>query len=323
MSMSNFPNGFKDGITINNVPLTLTNPGEVFFVSNADVLLDKNQSVAGVDQAGGGTFQRPFRTIDFANGQCTADRGDIIFAMPGHVETIDAAAALDLDIAGVSVIGIGRGTKQPRLDFTDAAGTVEVNADNITIHNINFHANVPAISPGLSILTLATDTVVQNCTFDVETTTTDEFAISINLGVGCDRTIIENCIIDQGLGDAAHAIKLVGATAGCTIKGNRIVGDYSVANIGGITTLSTEVYIEDNFLMQGGTANLNAQPVIEMLTGTTGIVRNNDIVCDVATFAAMTVADTMSFLNNQRTDDIDAAKVSTTISASVTVSADA
>ena len=270
-----------------------------------------------------GTYQKPFSTLDFAVGRCTANRGDVIYLKPGHTETIGAAAAVDLDVAGITVIGLGTGTDQARLDFTATAGTVEVNADNISIYNVNFHANISAVVIGLSILTLATDTIVKGCTFDVETTTTDEFLISVNLGVGCDRTILDDNIIDMGLGGAAHAIKLVGATAGCDIKNNRIVGDYSVANIGGITTLSTEVYIEDNLLIQGGTGGLNAVAVISMLTGTTGVVRNNDIVCDVATFALQTVADAMSFINNQRTDDVGQAKTSTTISASVTVSADA
>ena len=129
--------------------------------------------------------------------------------------------------------------------------------------------------------------------------------------------------IEEYLEYITTGIKLVDASAGCTIRGNRIVGDYSLANIAGLTTLSTEVYIEGNMLIQGGTGGLNAVAVISMVAGTTGIVRNNDIVCDVATFALQTIANTMSFLGNQRTDDIDAAKTSTDISASVTVSADA
>lgn len=317
--MSNYPNGISN-LVLRGVPTELPHPGNVYWVNSTTVLPDKG--IGGSD-GNNGSYLQPYATIDKAVGSCKANRGDIIYVMPGHVEPITGAASLDLDVAGISVIGLGRGAKQCRLDFTATGSTVEVNADNISIVNMNFHANIPAVVIGLSILTLATDTLVKGCSFDVETTTTDEFVIAINLGVGCSRTIIEDCIMDQGLGGAAHAIKLVGATAGCTIQNNRIVGDYSVANIGGITTLSTEVYIEDNMLMQGGSGGLNAQPVIEMLTGTTGIVRNNDIVCDVATFALQTIADAMSFLNNQRTDDIGEAKVSTTIATSVTVSGDA
>lgn len=317
---SNFPLGFQNGITLRGVPVDIPVPGQVFWVDSTSTVV---KGGVGSSDGNTGTYQKPFATLDFAIGRCTANRGDVIYLKPGHTETIGAAAAVDLDVAGVTVIGLGTGTLQPRLDFTATGGTVEVNADNISIVNVNFHANVPAVVIGLSVLTLATDLLVKGCTFDVETTTTDEFVIAINVGVGCDRIIIEDNIIDMGLGGAARAIALVGATAGATIRGNRIVGDYSVANIGGDTTLSTEVYIEDNMLIQGGTGGLNAVAVIVMLTGTTGVVRNNDIVCDVATFALQTVADAMSFIRNQRTDDVGEAKTSVDISASVTVSADA
>jgi len=182
---------------------------------------------------------------------------------------------------------------------------------------------VTIVTIGLSIVAGATDTLVSGCTFDVDATGTDEFLISINLGVGCQRTIIDDCMIDMGIGGAAAGVKLVGASAGVQIKNSTIKGTYSLANISGITTLSTEVLIENNLLVQGGTGALNAVAVIVLLTGTTGIISNNDIVCDVATFALQTVADTCSFMNNQRTDDIGQAKVSAVISASVTVSADA
>lgn len=318
--MTNFPNGFQNGITIRNVPIEIPNPGQVFWVNSTTVL---PQGSAGPSNGNPGTYLKPFSTLDFAIGRCLANRGDVIYLMPGFVETIGAVAAVDLDVAGITVIGLGTGTLQARLDFTATAGTVEVNANNISIINVNFHANVPAVVVGLNILTLATDLLVSGCSFDVETTTTDEFLISVNLGVGCDRCIIEDCIIDQGLGAAVHAIKYVGATAGGTIRGCRIVGDYATANIGGITTLSTELYFEDNLLIQGTSLALNAQPVIEMLTGTGGVVRNCDILCDVATFALQTVADAMTFINNERTDDIGQAKTSAVISTSVTVSGDA
>jgi len=317
---TNFPLGFQNGITLRGAPIEIPVAGQIFWVDSTSTVVK-----GGVGSSNGnpGTYQKPFATLDFAIGQCVANRGDVIYLKPSHTETIGAAAAVDLDVAGVTVIGLGRGTDQARMDFTATAGTVEVNADNIAIVNVNFHANVPDIVIGLSILTLATDTLVKDCTFDVETTTTDEFLISANLGVGCDRTIFDGCSLDMGLGGAAAGIKLVGASAGVEIKNGTIKGDYSLANISGITTLSTEVLIDNNLLVQGGTGGLNAVAVIVLLTGTTGIVRDNYIVCDVATFALQTVADTCSFMRNQRTDDIAQANTSTDISASVTVSADA
>ena len=38
MPVSNYPNGFPQGVTIRGVPLTVTNPGRVFVVSNTTTL---------------------------------------------------------------------------------------------------------------------------------------------------------------------------------------------------------------------------------------------------------------------------------------------
>lgn len=169
MSMSNYPNGFRDGVTINNVPLTLTNPGEVFFVSNADVLLDKNQSVAGVDQAGGGTYQRPFRTLDFAVGQCTANRGDLIILAPGHEETLSSATALAMDVAGVTVLGLGVGTLRPKFILdTATTTTIAVSAANVTFKNIVFSANFADIAELFT--PTAVNLLCEDCKFTQEAT---------------------------------------------------------------------------------------------------------------------------------------------------------
>lgn len=321
MPISNFPTGFADGLNVRGLPVEIPHPGKVFWVNNSGVLPDKGVSASDGNP---GTYLKPFSSIDAAIGACTADRGDVIYVMPGHVETIDAAAAVDLDVAGVSIIGLGRGAKQARFDFTATAGTIEVNADNVSIVGMNFHANVSAVVIGLSILAGATDCLVRDCKFDVETTTTDEFLIAINVGVGCDGLIVEDCVMDMGLGGAATGIKLVGATAGVNIRRCRIVGDYSQACIAGITTLSTEVYIEDNFLANGASGNIGTVEVVEMLTGTTGVIRRNHSLCNVATIAAHYVADTMAFFENYATEDVGqaAGAVLRTGATSVTASAD-
>jgi len=288
---SNYPHGWENGVVINGVPYDKPHSGEVFWVNNSGVLATKGIGAANANK---GSYLQPFLTIDYAVGRCTANRGDVIYVMPGHSETVSGAAGIDFDVAGITVIGLGTGDKQPRIDFTATTSTVEVNADNITLQNLNFHANISGVVVGLSVLTLATDLLVSECVFDVETTTTDEFVIAINVGVGCSRLVVENCIMDMGLGGAAAAIKFVGATAGATIKNNRIVGDYSLALISGITTLSTEIYVHDNFLMNGGAGNIGTVACMVLLTGTTGAFWNNKFVTNVtAAVTAAVAADTM------------------------------
>ena len=216
---SNFPNGFANRVVIRGTPIDIPNPGEVFWVNNSSVLA---KGARGGSDGNDGTYRSPFATLDYAVGKCTADRGDVIYIMPGHLETFTAASGVDFDVAGVTVIGLGRGSKQPQFRFNDTAATMIVGANNIGLYNLRFTADLPAVVIGLSVETLTTDLVVSGCLFDVITTTTDEFVIAINFTVGNSGFLIVNTVIDQGLGGASCGIKLGGATAGGDIRGCRI-----------------------------------------------------------------------------------------------------
>ena len=77
-----------------------------------------------------------FATIDYAIGQCTATKGDIVYAMPGHTET---TATITCDVAGVSIIGLGRGSARPTVQASaGAVDTVNVTAANVYIENLKF-----------------------------------------------------------------------------------------------------------------------------------------------------------------------------------------
>ncbi len=147
---SNYPNGFSNGVTIRGVPLQQAQPGEVFYVNNSSVLA-KN-GVSGSD-GNPGTYQKPFETLDGAIGYCKAGRGDIIFVMPGHAETLSTATALNLDVAGVAIVGLGAGTSRPTFTLdTATTTTIPVSAANISVKNCIFTANFADI---VSVFTLA------------------------------------------------------------------------------------------------------------------------------------------------------------------------
>ena len=80
---------------------------------------------------------KPCATLDGAVGKCIANAGYTILLAPNHSETLTAADAVDIDVAGVTVIGLGEGSARPLFDYTDAAGEVVIGADNVRIENIN------------------------------------------------------------------------------------------------------------------------------------------------------------------------------------------
>ena len=137
MTLTAYPNG----VSSFGMPLIGSGPvlttGNVFFVSSTA----SNASNGNV----GTSPDKPFATIDYAIGKCTAGNGDYIIAMPGHVETVAAAAGLAFDVAGVSLAGIGRGSARPKVNFTATASTMTVSAANVYIENIQFVPTIDAV----------------------------------------------------------------------------------------------------------------------------------------------------------------------------------
>lgn len=151
MPASNYPNGFSNGLTIRGLPVHAAYPGKVFWVSNASTI---QQGQRGGSDGNKGTFEAPFGTLDYAVGQCTASRGDIIFIKPGHAETISSATALALDVAGIAIIGLGTGSLRPTFTLdTATTATITVSAANIAVKNCIFTANFADI---VSFFTLTT-----------------------------------------------------------------------------------------------------------------------------------------------------------------------
>jgi hypothetical protein len=259
--------------------------------------VDSGASGAG-DTAGHGRHpDSPFATLDFAVGQCTANNGDLIYLLPGHNENI-GNAQIDLDVAGISVIGLGRGADTPRFDFDHASASIDIGANGVRLQNIRLLPSVTDVLIGIDVEAGATDVVIE----DVEALPgedgagVDDFAAVVEFKAGCDRGKVKNLKVRQhasGVGYIA-GVRLKGASddieiCGCDIA---IIGAGVVAPLNGDTTLSTNLRIHDNILLT------DAEPGIEMLTGTTGVIYDNYISTDLATKAASIVCDTAYLFEN-------------------------
>ena len=235
----------------------------------------------------------PFATLDTAVAKCTANKGDVIYLMPGHSETL-GATPIDIDVAGVSVIGLGRGSARPTFIFGNAASSIDIGASGCSLSNVVLQPSVTVVSIGIDVEAAVTDTLIQ----DVEVVPgeagdgTDEFVIGIDVKAGCTRTVIRGLKyrLHASVDGAASCIKFTGASDSCEIHDCdlHVTGTAAVACINGDTTLSTRMVINNCRL------TTDAEPGIELLTGTTGIIQDCLIFADLATIDAATVADGMA-----------------------------
>jgi len=233
---SNYPNGFAGGLTVRGIPLSVTHPGEVFWVNNSAVLAE---GAVGGSNGNNGSYHRPFSTIDYAVEKCKASRGDIIMVMPGHVETVIAAAGLDLDVAGIAVVGLGSGSLRATVNFTTAVGAdMDVDAANITVVNMLFLGGFDALTGPIDVN--AADFTMLNCeTRDVTGQATNFIVTDAN----ADRFYNEGWVHRGAAAAGADvALKIVGG-ADITIIPRFIDGNFAVAAIENVTTAATNLRI--------------------------------------------------------------------------------
>ena len=128
MGLSNYPHGWSNGVVIRGVPVEIPHSGKVFWVNNATSGLPDNAKSGSNGNVG--TYLAPFSTVDYGIGRCTANRGDVIYVMPGHAETV-TTTSIAMDVAGVSIICLGQGDNRPTFTYNATGSTITVSAANM------------------------------------------------------------------------------------------------------------------------------------------------------------------------------------------------
>jgi len=279
MPMSNFPNGFANGVLIRGIPVTTAHPGRVMYVNNTTVLPDLG--IAGSD-GNPGTYLKPYKTLSYAISQCTASRGDVIFLMPGHAETISAAAGIALSKAGVCIVGIGTGTLQPTISFTATASTMTVTAANCTVYNVNFAAGIQSVVAGI-VLT-ATNFTLDTCSFTNSGTATFSFVDAISATTATTNTIagltVNNCTYNVTDTTVGHFLNTAGSVDSLTFTNNQLtmgVQNEFPCIFAATGKIFTNLYVSENKLYRNNTTNTLALFVQSSTTGNTGLIVNNKI----------------------------------------------
>lgn len=269
MKLSQYPNGFSSGLLMRNMPIYDVPPGRVFWVGNNSTKLEGEKDAADTNLNGkGGTFLQPFSTIDYAIGQCVADRGDIIYVRPGHSSTISAAAGIALDVAGVSIVGLGSGSKRASVNYTATAGTFTISAANCSIHNMLFTGDIDAVVS--MIVVSAADCLINECELrDV----TGQMTLGVLTTAAANRLRILNHKHSGATAAGTNsAIRLVGGD-GIEITASVIDGNFATGGIDVLTTATTNLYVHD--IGRFYTRNAADIFLVDTVTGSTGQIGPN------------------------------------------------
>ena len=249
---------YQSGGQFNVVDQSLTT-GNVWWVDSG--------SAQALNQAGSGyNPDYPFATVNFAITQCVANNGDVIFAMPGHIEYLGPLAAVLCNVAGIKIIGLGHGFDRPTFINIAAADTVLINCTT-WIENISFLTGIDA---SIALITVnAVDCVIKDCVFeDAISEATDWILTTPN----ASRLLVDGCNFYGASTAGTNSAIAIAGGADIEIKGCYFKGDYAVGAIDVRTAPTSRLWVHDCKIWTIDAADI---AVIDTITTSTGNIGPN------------------------------------------------
>ena len=224
-------------------------------------------SGSGADTNSGTAPDQAFATLDYSIAQATANNGDVIYVLPGHTENLAAASAVDIDVAGLTIIGLGHGASRPTFTATAVAGDFKLAAASTVVKNILFLGGIDATTGIIEIS--ANDCILEECEYrDSTGQATDVLMITAN----SDRVTVRGCKFNLSGAAGPNTAIASDSADDLHIHNCYFYGDFILGAIQFRTTLSLRCNIHDCFIWTEGAEDLC---ILDTITGTTGVIGPN------------------------------------------------
>jgi len=248
-------------LTLGNQSL-VTNKGSIFFVnSNASNANDSNS---------GKSWSSPLATLDGAINKCTANNGDMILLAPGHSETYSTTGAKAIfDVAGITVVSVGKGDNRATFNFGHTGATFTVSANSIVLAGLLFVAAVDQVTTYGTIS--GSDCELIDCeTRDV----TDKEVVDAFTCTGARLKVSRHYHNGYTSGDANARVFKLNGVSGALFEECRFRTKVTTAVINFVTTACTNVIVKNSVFYIASSTNL-AKTVVDTVTGSTWAVCDN------------------------------------------------
>jgi len=285
--MFNKNSGYGAGV-LSSLKTLIT--GQIFVVGASTVAnVDIARQIFGTSPNGKIRFHE---TIANAIAQCTASAGDVIYVLPGHTETVTSAIAVN--VAGVSIIGLGQGMLRPTMTGNGTIDVFNVTAANVTIENIGFPA--PETDNQTSDINVAAAGCTIRNTYHIGSQTAKNKTDIITVASGGDDILVEGVRAYNTVVDCVSWLSLEAAVARPVIRDCVIMGQFSTAVLMDEAT-ATLATIQRNIFKNTKAATA----VVTFATGnSTGVMSFNHCSGRHTTIASNVVAGTgMDFFENR------------------------
>ena len=243
--------------------------GKIFWVGNR----------SGLPSGDGSSPEYPCSTINAAFAKCASGRGDIVYVLPGHAESLTAADSWSSLVAGTKVIGLGDlGADAPAFTWTATAATILADVANVRLQNLNLYmagplASTTALTVTVGIVGTAAGWKIIGCNINVAVDTDQLCTDAITLAAGCDDWTFAN---NEIWGGTTGTVTSVAVTTGAVDRLKIVGNDIRACATAQLLDLS-QAAITDNLILNNTMQNKLATTtaVIKPHATSTGIVDNN------------------------------------------------
>jgi len=272
---------------------------------------DGGATDAGGSSVGDGrSWTQAFATLTEAEAAMSA--GDTLYVGASHNENI-ATGGDTINLAGVSIIGMGEGDMRPLFDFDAAADEITLDAAGIILKNLRFRPGATDVVTAVRVEDAGIGCVIENCAFVDGEAADEEFRIAIDVDQAASNLIVRNCTarnLNATAGDQDSFVDLSETTIdNATIEGCDVYGDYAIAPIWGDAAIPVNILIKDNVL---GNTN-SGDFAIEFTGAATGSIIGNKLYSDA--YATMLDPGSAICIGNTGTDAINESGIPMPLSA--------
>ncbi len=210
-----------------------------------------------------------------------ANAGDTILIGENHNENWTNAANPVLNVAGVSVIGMGEGDSRPLFDYdSNTTVVLTVDAAGCTLRNLRFRPGVTLIAIAVRVEDEALGLTIDNCAFEEGEAADEEFITCISVDALANGLVVKNCTAvnaNATAGDSDNWLNLDEvAITDCSVIGNTVFGTFDEACVWWDSSVPINLLVKDNVL-----SNLTSgQMCIEGTGAATGMCVGNAMFSD-------------------------------------------
>lgn len=247
---------------------------KTFYVASSAVQMGELQNTFPNDEEG---VVRAHSTISSALSSCVANRGDVVYVLPGYTETL--TSALTISVAGVSVIGLGNGTKRPTLTGNGTIDAVNITGDGVLFENFAFAA--PETDEQTAAINVAAAGVTVRNVRIIGSKTSKNIVDCITVASGADDLTIDDVRIYNSVVAVNSFISFEAAVARLTMTNVMAFGDVATGGLIDAATV-THLFMENVRIAVVG----SSKPAATLDSNPTGIARNCFFSGTVTTLAS-------------------------------------